>query len=186
MEHFLFEQVTDMDKNIDVLTKAKAECLYKQYFDDCEGPCSECLKYKKLQACYEKLSICDQLRMDSLSNNIVAPEIRARIRQEKDNRSGKIIRIVLITIFIILGVCFFIVPAKAQSYNRDFNIYDYWTYKPVKDLTPAEKLTNDILFVLEYTYNHPQMISKELFELDSIRGGGMLFVMNTIKMLFIQ
>ncbi|WP_191015407.1 hypothetical protein [Treponema zioleckii] len=79
-EHIVFEQYTDMDKNIRVLAQVKAECLCHQYLNDCRVKCTNCSKYKKILDCYSQLATCDKLKCDHDADYIVGYLIRDRLQ----------------------------------------------------------------------------------------------------------
>lgn len=60
--------VTDWDKNIETLARAKANCAYNILTGRChEGECTTCASYTRYNNCYNQLSDCDKLKCDDLA-----------------------------------------------------------------------------------------------------------------------
>lgn len=76
--HVIFESVTDMDKNLDVLATVKADCMYKKLFKSCSIDCYDCKIYHKFNDCYSALATCDQLKVDKIAEQYVRQSINLR------------------------------------------------------------------------------------------------------------
>lgn len=71
-DYLVFEQRTEHDKNLSTLAQAQAECLMSLYsYKTCKKEnCASCEKHEMLQKCLNELAICDQLKVNSLADNI--------------------------------------------------------------------------------------------------------------------
>lgn len=104
-EHIIFEQYTDMDKNIDVLARIKAECIHAKKYKQCSGRCSSCDRNTKFQACYKELALCDQLNLDSKAQYIAASFSKIREDIDIEHAEVKKIKIFLYISLIVVLSC---------------------------------------------------------------------------------
>ena len=101
-EHIIFEQYTDMDKNINTLAQFRAKCIYMKHFNMCKEKCSKCRRNIKFKACYHELAICDQIKLDDTAENIAA----FYINNKKDNDAReKEDNITMHVMYIIICMC---------------------------------------------------------------------------------
>ena len=105
-EHILFEQYTDMDKNIDTLARVKAKCMYYRQYNLCNKRCSSCSRNLRFKVCYDELALCDQLKLDDTADYLYSIYSRNRIDYLFEKNQNKKINVILISILGILVVAF--------------------------------------------------------------------------------
>ncbi len=55
------------ERDIQALARARSDCIGHLVYGACKySDCANCATFKKLNACYNQLSACDQLRVDTL------------------------------------------------------------------------------------------------------------------------
>lgn len=139
-EHVIFEQYTDMDKNINTLARIKAECLHSLKYSQCSGNCNSCLRNHKFQECYRQLALCDQLRLDSDAEYFAARMSLTKEYLIKHKKNKFTVRIAIIIIAMLL-IIFINTKAHGQSIYTDYYDEDEWivdileqTHERVKDI----------------------------------------------------
>lgn len=105
-EHILFEQYTDMDKNIDTLARVKAKCMYYRQYKLCNKRCSSCSRNLRFKACYNELALCDQLKLDDTADYLFSIYNRNRLEYNYEKRQNKKINIFLISLLILISIAF--------------------------------------------------------------------------------
>ena len=154
-EHIIFEQYTDMDKNINILAKIKAECIHSLKYKLCSGNCNSCLRHSKFQACYNQLAFCDQLRLDSDAEYIATRMGMTHKYAESRKKQKRRIRIVTISVALLLLI-FVNVKAHGQSLYTNYYTEDKWivntlirTHSQVKDIN-GDGIINCIDYAITY------------------------------------
>lgn len=104
-QYFVFEQVTNMDRNIEVLARAKAECIYAKHFNMCRArDCDTCEKGRKLNIGYKELAMCDQLKMDQLASDSAAFYIHTKKENKRRDFQDKwALRIILVLLILLVS-----------------------------------------------------------------------------------
>ena len=154
-EHVIFEQYTDMDKNINILANVKAECIHARKYNLCYSNCASCLRAYKFQECYKQLALCDQLRLDSNAEYIAAQ--MELTRTYVITRKKQIIQIRTIVIIVaLLFILFVCTKAYSQSLYTNYYTEDKWivdtlnrTHSQVKDVN-HDGVVNCIDYTITY------------------------------------
>lgn len=110
-DYLVFEQRTEHDKNLSTLAQAQAECLMSLYsYKACKKEdCASCEKHQMLQKCLNELAICDQLKVNSLADNIYTHEAASHKIVRDRHVKTNIGIIGLLILFVGGGVVCFII-----------------------------------------------------------------------------
>lgn len=142
MEQLIFEHVTDTDKNISTLAETKAKCERYILLNKCnKEKCKQCSINSKLNLCYNALPLCDQLRLDNMSDNILLSMLITdkRYKMEKHrNKIGNIFSkgiLIFVIMCLVLMWCAIFAHAEDLSDRREY-IWDTLerTHSQVKDI----------------------------------------------------
>ncbi len=128
-EHIVFEQYTDMDKNIRVLAQVKAEYLCHQYFNDCRVKCTNCSKYKKIFECYNQLATCDKLKCDHDADYLAGYLIKDRLQYKATKLRT------IATLFLFSAVILFLLfIGTGLSHAQTFHHLNGQNHKEIWDV----------------------------------------------------
>lgn len=169
-----FNQVTDLDKNLDVLADVKADCLYRQSCGYCPpGRCRNCKKYQQFNACYSQLAVCDKLKVDT------AASWQAGMMNYYHYKHKQAIFMRICSVAFIVGLVIFIAAISCAAiwaepaadnfmweYHNDKCIVDTLkrTHSQVKDLNSDGKV-NCIDYTLTFKHEWDKVYSPENCEI---------------------
>lgn len=109
MSRTVFSIDTEHDKNLYALARTAAQCRLRS----CNIPCENCDTFNRWSYCYNELAECDKLRVDSMTEDLVAQAYYVHQLAHYKQRAGMIhgVQVSIRKVIMILVVMFFLSSA---------------------------------------------------------------------------